>query len=81
LLSAFGLHLVRPNHNPVDEAGERRKYETRQSHRLDDAFPEPDEVADGTRMKVAAMHESVPGRYCCKSRKSTDAENLAKVDF
>jgi hypothetical protein len=25
------------------------------------------------------MSES--GRYCCKSRKSTDAENLAKADF
>ena len=24
---------------------------------------------------------SVPCRYCCKSRKSNDAQNLAKVDF
>jgi len=28
-----------------------------------------------------AVHESESGRYCCKSRKSSDPENLAKVDL
>jgi hypothetical protein len=29
----------------------------------------------------AAVHESGSGRFCCKSRKLNDAENLAKADF
>jgi hypothetical protein len=32
-------------------------------------------------MLFAAVHESVHGRYCCKSRKSNNPKNLAKVDF
>ena len=30
---------------------------------------------------VPRGHGSGCGRYCCKSRKSNDAKNLAKVDF
>jgi hypothetical protein len=29
----------------------------------------------------AAVHESESGRYCCKSRKLNNPENLAKVDL
>jgi hypothetical protein len=29
----------------------------------------------------AAVHESAVGRHCCKSRKSSDPKNLAKVDL
>jgi hypothetical protein len=29
----------------------------------------------------ALMHESASGRYCCKSRKSNNLENFAKVNF
>jgi hypothetical protein len=32
-------------------------------------------------MPFAAAHESVHGRYCCKSRKSNNPKNLAKVDL
>jgi hypothetical protein len=31
--------------------------------------------------EVIERGTSVVGRYCCKSRKSSDAENLAKVDL
>src|SRR5216683_8030748 len=42
----FGLHVVRSNRNPVEEAGKRRKCKTRQRHRFDEALPESDERAD-----------------------------------
>jgi putative tryptophan/tyrosine transport system substrate-binding protein len=32
-------------------------------------------------MRFAAVHESACGRYCCKSRKSNNPKNLAKVDL
>src|SRR6476660_4758078 len=36
---------------------------------------------DRIAMLFAAMHETGCGRYCCKSRKSNNAKNLAKVDL
>ena len=36
---------------------------------------------DRIEMPFAAAHESVHGRYCCKSRKSNNPKNLAKVDL
>src|SRR5258705_5316013 len=35
--------------------------------------------SDRISRQIAAMHESADGRYCCKSRKSKNSENLAKV--
>jgi hypothetical protein len=32
-------------------------------------------------MLFAAVRESACGKYCCKSRKSNNPENLAKVDL
>src|SRR6185312_8324545 len=33
------------------------------------------------RSRFVETAASVPGRYCCKSRKSNNPKNLAKVDF
>jgi hypothetical protein len=35
----------------------------------------------GAKRSFGKLPMSAKGRYCCKSRKSSDAENLAKVEF
>ena len=59
-------------------SGQRRcryRAASRRAHRLASAF------LVQIKPVIAAVHESLVGRYCCKSRKSDDTENLAKVDF